>query len=53
MLPGSTGSPARSISLRASALSPSCCITAAGGPMKTMPLASQISAKSGSSDRKP
>jgi hypothetical protein len=41
------------MSRRAVALLPICCITAGGGPTKVSPSAAQISAKSGSSDRKP
>lgn len=38
---------------RVRALSPSAAITAGGGPMNVIPSASQISAKSGSSERNP
>jgi hypothetical protein len=41
------------MSRRAVALLPICCITAGGGPTKVNPSAAQISAKSGSSERKP
>ena len=51
--PGSIGSPASCMSRRAVALLPMSCITDGGGPMKVSPADSQISAKSGSSERKP
>ena len=51
--PGTTGTPALCISFRAAALLPMARITSPEGPMKVMPAASQASAKSAFSLRKP
>ena len=51
--PGTMGTPASPIFFRAAVLEPSCRMALPGGPMKVMPLASQASAKSGFSLRKP
>ena len=51
--PGTTGTPALRISFRAAALLPMARITSPEGPMKVMPAASQASAKSAFSLRKP
>ena len=52
-VPGSRGSPAFDIRSRAVALSPTRSMTSGFGPMKVMPSSVQISAKYGSSERKP
>ena len=48
-----TGTPVRSAASRADTLSPKALSTATGGPMKTIPAASQAFGKSGFSERKP
>ena len=52
-VPGTTGAPAAIASLRAAVFDPICRIAAAGGPMNTMPAASQASANSAFSLRNP
>jgi hypothetical protein len=52
-VPGRSGRPAFCISSRAVALSPTFSITSGFGPMKVIPSSAQISAKYGSSERKP
>jgi hypothetical protein len=53
MVPGSSGRPAFCMRSRAMALSPTLSMTSGLGPMKVMPFSEQISAKKGSSERKP
>ena len=53
MVPGSRGRPALVIRSRAMALLPTFSITSGRGPMNVMPSSAQISAKYGSSERKP
>ena len=51
--PGTTGTPARSISRRAEILDPIAAMAADGGPMKVIPADSQAAAKSAFSARNP
>ncbi len=53
MAPGTMGTPAASMRLRAAVFEPIWRIELAGGPMKTIPAASQASGSSGFSLRKP
>jgi len=52
-VPGRSGRPAFDMRSRAVALSPTFSITSGRGPMNVIPSSAQISAKYGSSDRKP
>ena len=52
-LPGVTGTPFSTASLRAASLDPSARIAEAGGPMKVMPAAVQASGNAGFSERNP
>ena len=53
MVPGTTGTPAACITLRAEVLLPSARIAEGGGPTKTSPASAHACAKSGFSARKP
>ena len=53
VVPGTIGTPAAAIVSRARVLVPIASIADAGGPMKTMPSASQRAANAGLSARKP
>ena len=53
VVPGTTGMPAASISLRASVLMPIFSIASGGGPMKTSPASAHARAKLAFSAKKP
>ncbi len=53
MLPGTTGTPASPARRRAAIFEPIRSMTAAGGPMKASPAASQAAANSAFSERNP